>query len=366
MKFKLNVASVYELGQRANQEDNMYPEHGMATGQDRLFIICDGMGGHSAGEVASRLVCESMSRAICDSCQDPEGTFTDEDFKAALAKAFDALDLNDNGDVKKMGTTMTFLKFHKDGVTIAHIGDSRVYHVRPAADADNTEILFQTSDHSLVNDLVKIGEMTPEEAKVSNQKNIITRAMQPNLERRPAADIQHVSDIRPGDYFFMCSDGILEHMEDENVKYIFSDQTGNIQEKAALIVRATAENRDNHTAFLIRVEEVEETSVAHDPKHSCDHAEVDVPAPKKPSCPCRKNILWPMLALLCVVVLGWMMYVFVIQKDTLRVSPQEGPMDAKIRTVMTVINDHMHVTDSVSAGEEPCKGGETKDTTDLM
>lgn len=258
MKYKLNVCSVYELGQRANQEDSLFPAHQEATCQDRLFIVCDGMGGHSAGEVASSLVCETMSKSVLASCPDPEGAFSDADFKDALSDAYDALDKNDNGDFKKMGTTMTFLKFHQDGVTIAHIGDSRVYHIRPGADMQSTRILFQTSDHSLVNDLVKIGEMTPEEAKVSSQRNVITRAMQPNLERRPFADIHHVTDIEPGDYFFMCTDGILEHMEDENVQYIFSDAAGDLQKKSDLIVSATAENRDNHTAYLIRLEEVED------------------------------------------------------------------------------------------------------------
>ena len=286
MKYKLNVCSVYELGQRANQEDSLFPAHKEATRQDRLFIVCDGMGGHSAGEVASSLVCEAMSKSVLEACPEAEGTFSDADFKDALSDAYDALDKNDNGDVKKMGTTMTFLKFHQDGATIAHIGDSRVYHVRPGADMESTRILFQTSDHSLVNDLVKIGEMTPEEAKVSSQKNVITRAMQPNLERRPSADIRHVSDIKPGDYFFMCTDGILEHMEDENVQYIFSDATGDLQKKAELIVSATAENRDNHTAYLIQVEEVIDT-----PEVQCSAASVDedIPAPVYYSDPFKEN-----------------------------------------------------------------------------
>ena len=260
MNYKLTVYSIYELGQRANQEDNMFPAHTCATAQDRVFVLCDGMGGHSAGEVASGLVCEAMGRTVMSSCQDPEGTFTDADFKTALSAAYDSLDRHDNGEYKKMGTTMTFLKFHQDGAMVAHIGDSRVYHIRPAADMENTEILFQTCDHSLVNDLVKIGELTPEEAKVSKLKNVITRAMQPLMERRPSADIRHITDIRTGDYFFMCSDGILENMEDEDIRNIFSDASGDIQRKAQLVIDATAGNKDNHSAFLIRIEKVSECS----------------------------------------------------------------------------------------------------------
>ena len=138
MKYKLKVYSIYELGQRSNQEDNMFPKHQQATDDDRLFIVCDGMGGHAAGEVASSLVCEAMSNSIMAACPDAEGAFSDSLLKDALEDAYDALDQNDNGDVKKMGTTMTFLKFHDQGATIAHIGDSRVYHIRPAADKENT------------------------------------------------------------------------------------------------------------------------------------------------------------------------------------------------------------------------------------
>ena len=249
----------------------MFPAHQCATSRDRLFVLCDGMGGHSAGEVASGLVCKAIGETVNALSPDQEGQFTDADFKKALSAAYDSLDSNDNGEFKKMGTTMTFLKFHEDGATIAHIGDSRVYHIRPDVGMEGTEILFQTSDHSLVNDLIKIGEMTPEEAKVSRQKNVITRAMQPLMERRPSADIHHVSDIRQGDYFFMCSDGILENMEDVDIRYIFSNAGGDIKKKADIIIKATEGNKDNHTAFLIRVDAAFETVSAAHPESKQPH-----------------------------------------------------------------------------------------------
>ena len=88
MKFKLKAYSIYELGQRANQEDNMFPAHGSVSANDRLFVLCDGMGGHSAGEVASSLVCEAMGRAVMSLSPDPEGSFTEADFKTALSAAY--------------------------------------------------------------------------------------------------------------------------------------------------------------------------------------------------------------------------------------------------------------------------------------
>lgn len=260
MRYKLEAYSIKELGQRANQEDSMFPEMGNATNDDRLFILCDGMGGHEKGEVASQTVCEAMGESVMKQCPDAEGVFTDDVLLQALSDALDALDKKDDGSEKKMGTTMTFLKLHKDGATIAHIGDSRVYHIRSGATAGDTKILFQTRDHSLVNDLVKSGNLTPEEAKNFERKNVITRAMQPNLERRPRADIYHTDDIKAGDYFMLCSDGILEQMEDENIRFIFSGESPNIHndaDRVEMIRKVTADNKDNHTAFIIHISEVE-------------------------------------------------------------------------------------------------------------
>ncbi len=267
MKYTLKAYNIWELGARDNQEDSLFPAFGTLSENDRLFIVCDGMGGHSDGEVASKTVCETMSDYIMKNVADQEGEFTDEDFKDALNAAYLELDAKDNGAEKKMGTTLTFLKLHSQGATIAHIGDSRVYHIRPGKDNNDTQILFQTLDHSLVNDLVKIGEMTPEEAKTSRQKNIITRAMQPNGEHRHRADIYHTVDIKPGDYFMLCSDGILEQMEDDNIKFIFSEKAGNDENKVDMIINLTENNRDNHTAIIVRITDVIDPLPVPEPKH---------------------------------------------------------------------------------------------------
>ncbi len=268
MKYKLKAYSIWEQGPREKQEDSIFPKYGEIVDTDRLFILCDGMGGHSAGEVASATVCSAMSNYILTHNTEPDGDFTDDDFRAALNAAYDSLDEKDNGAAKKMGTTLTFLKLHNAGCTIAHIGDSRVYHIRPGKNVEDTEILFQTEDHSLVNDLVKIGELTREEAKQSKQKNVITRAMQPCMERRSKADIYHGHDIKPGDYFMLCSDGILEQMEDENLKFIFSAKGGDITNKIDILVKATAHNHDNHSAILIHIVDVDDivpyTSTSND------------------------------------------------------------------------------------------------------
>lgn len=265
MKYKLKVYSIWEPGQRVNsegksqQEDSIFPAYNQQKDSDRLFILCDGMGGHESGEVASSTVCTAMSNSVLNSVPDGEGDFDDNNLRQAIEDAFNALDdlLPDDVHVeKKMGTTMTFLKFHSKGCTIAHMGDSRVYHIRPGKGRDDSNILFKTNDHSLINDLIKIGELTPEEAKQSKQKNIITRAMQPKMERRPKPDIYHTVDIKEGDYFYMCSDGMLEQMEDENLLFNFSEATGDDENKVKILTQATSQNLDNHSAIIVHILEV--------------------------------------------------------------------------------------------------------------
>ena len=290
MKYIIETRDIWELGQRDNQEDSLFPAHNEAKDSDRLFIVCDGMGGHASGEVASATVCEAMSQFILNNCPDAEGSFSDDNLRDAINAAFEALDSKDSNEVgkKKMGTTMTFLKLHNQGCTIAHMGDSRVYHVRPGKNVEETQILFQTRDHSLVNDLIKAGEITPEEAKTSNMRNVITRAMQPHMSYRPKAEIYHTNDILPGDYFMLCSDGILEQFEDEQIKFYFCEETGDIDEKISKLTIATQYNHDNHTAYLIRIvdvagaieptNDIDNNNIINlsETNSSCDEIEVDI------------------------------------------------------------------------------------------
>lgn len=263
MIFKIQPYSLQELGKRKNQEDSLFPALGKSTADDRLFILCDGMGGHEKGEVASATVCETMSKTIL-SQWNPDQPFGDDLLQQALSDAYDALDAKDNGEVKKMGTTLTFVCLHAEGATVAHIGDSRIYQLRPAANGEPARIVFRTRDHSLVEDLVKIGEITEEEAKDHPQKNVITRAMQPCQERRSRADIKHLTDILPGDYFYMCSDGMLEETSDENLLFIITNNKHTDEQKIEMLRNVTEENKDNHTAHLIHICDVEGATAAEE------------------------------------------------------------------------------------------------------
>lgn len=243
--------AIHELGKRANQEDSIYPIMGKATENDRLFLLCDGMGGHEHGEVASQSICKSLSAFLLQHAVASEG-LEDKLLSDALAYAYEELDkLAILGDTRQMGTTLTLLLFHSNGCTAVHIGDSRIYHLRPSSHT----ILYKSRDHSLVYDLYQAGELTYEEMKTFPQKNVITRAMIAGDKNHPRPDVIHISDIQPGDYFYICSDGMLEQMEDEELLDIFATNVCD-EEKRQMLISETSDNKDNHSAYIVHIKEV--------------------------------------------------------------------------------------------------------------
>lgn len=259
MKIKIHQPlSIHELGKRANQEDNIWPDADKATEENRLFILCDGMGGHEHGEVASMSVCQSMSSFLQPYLK-KAASIDDEVLLNALTYAYGELDkLAIKGDTRQMGTTLVMLCFHNKGCTAMHIGDSRIYHLRPSTHT----LLYKSRDHSLAYDLYQAGELSYEEIKTFPQKNVITRAMIAGDRNHPKADIVHITDIQPGDYFYICSDGMLEQMDDEELLQIFSIDKSD-EEKRNMLTAVTKANRDNHSAYIVHIKEVvhEETDV---------------------------------------------------------------------------------------------------------
>ena len=243
---KINIyppQSIHELGQRDNQED------AITQWNNRLFILCDGMGGHEKGEVASQTVCQSLTTWF-DQNVNPDNPFTDDQLREAIEYAYQQLDQYADGNPKQMGTTLTLLYIYKQGVTAAHMGDSRIYHIRPDLGA-----LYLSRDHSLVFDLFQAGEITYEEIATFPQKNIVTRAMTPGEDNRMRPDIIHITDIQPDDYFYMCSDGMLEQMDNDQLEALLSSQLTD-EEKRNKLIELTKDNQDNHSAWLIHIKDV--------------------------------------------------------------------------------------------------------------
>lgn len=254
--------SIHEIGQRPNQEDSIIQWN------SRLFVLCDGMGGHEKGEVASQTVCQSIASWF-DEHVNPDDPFTDDQLRSAIECAYTELDKFADGNPRQMGTTLTLLYIHKQGVTAAHIGDSRIYHIRP-----NIGTLYQSRDHSLVFDLFQAGEITYEEMATYPQKNIVTRAMTPGEDNRMRPDIIHITDILPDDYFYMCSDGMLERMDNDQLVALLTSQLTD-EEKGNKLIELTKGNQDNHSAWIIHIkgvikEEGDEQLFNEEPTSRCN------------------------------------------------------------------------------------------------
>lgn len=263
MKFEIYCPlSIHELGTRDNQEDSIYPVAGQATEANRVFVLCDGMGGAEHGEVASSTVANAIASSL-ERLQANGDMTPRQMLKTALNDAYDALDARNASEektsAKTMGTTLCVLILHDGGALMAHIGDSRIYHVRPSS----RSILTKTRDHSMVRDMIDLGEITPEQAKSVNYRNIITRVMQPNSDRDPS-QIDETTDVQAGDYFYLCSDGMLEQMDDEQLLEILCASDLTDQQKRDTLRQATADNKDNHSAILIHIKSVEGEPAIYD------------------------------------------------------------------------------------------------------
>ena len=246
--------SFCQIGKRSNQEDCRLPDADTMSDSQFFFVVCDGVGGSDDGEIASRSVCEGFKEAL-DSTDWSE-PFTVDDFQCALTEAYERLDdVANETDNKDMATTLAFVCFHRNGCLAAHIGDSRIYQIRP-----EKGIVYRSSDHSQVNNLVHAGVISPDKAETSSQRSVISRYMEPSSEgmTRCMATVFQTSDIQADDYFFLCSDGVLECVDDETLCSIVCPQ-GSDEEKCSQIAGLCEQSKDNNTAYLIHIASVDAT-----------------------------------------------------------------------------------------------------------
>lgn len=232
---------------RAKNEDN-YRAITEIAGVPQIFIIADGMGGHNAGDVASIVAVDSVSAYLSKPEIWINGANNTFDF------IVEAIEMANNqvvsigridGDMAGMGTTMIISILIDDKLYIGHIGDSRLYLIR------DTHIRQITTDHSLVEALVKEGSITKEDAKNHPSKNIITRVIGAN--ENAGADTM-VVDIVPGDVFLMCTDGLTNKLEDYEIDNIVREFE-NLNDACTTLIELanTRGGEDNITAILIRL-----------------------------------------------------------------------------------------------------------------
>lgn len=206
-----------------------------------LYIVADGMGGHRAGEYASRYTIERVVASVSRS----PGSEPIVILKEAIRRANELLirEAGEDTDKQGMGTTLVIATIYGDHMYVANVGDSRLYIV-------NSQITQITKDHSLVEEMVRIGEMDERQAREHPDKNIITRAIgaTPNVE----ADFFEV-DLKPADTVLMCSDGLTNMVTDERIREIIgTEQT--VEEKVRTLIENANSNggKDNITVVMIK------------------------------------------------------------------------------------------------------------------
>jgi PPM family protein phosphatase len=217
-----------------------------------LFAVADGMGGAQAGEVASKLAAAALEET------DPGGLTGPERIAALIQEANRRVHERSSSDpaTSGMGTTMTVARVEDDCVVIGHVGDSRAYRVRDG------EIEQLTEDHSLVNELLKSGRLSPEEAEVHPQRSVITRAVGTD----PDVDVDaFIVDAHDGDVFLICSDGLTDMVADRDILRVVQQNDGDLarltKELVAAANRGGGEDNITVVAFAIGEPQTEAAGV---------------------------------------------------------------------------------------------------------
>ena len=210
-----------------------------------VYLVCDGLGGAAAGEIASSLAVEQMLRLLSSRAEAaPFSTLAEQAVSAANQAIFSRA--QSNRRLSGMGTTLVGLVVEESHAWVINIGDSRCYRLR------NRSLEQITLDHSLVEEQVRMGRMTPAEALRSPLRNVITRAL--GTESSVTPDVFEL-EAEPGDLFLLCSDGLTHELADARIESLL-DAGLPLDELCGRLVEAAkkAGGSDNITCLLVRAE----------------------------------------------------------------------------------------------------------------
>ena len=237
----LKTFSITDIGRKRKvNQDFVYTSENAVGNLPNLFIVADGMGGHNAGDYASKLTVETMVSEITSSTEEQPAKI----FEKAISTANEMIRRKAAGepDMEGMGTTVVAATFMDGQLRIANVGDSRLYIVGKG-------IRQITRDHSLVEEMVRAGTISHEEARVHPDKNIITRA----VGASETVEADHFTvDIEEGDVVLMCTDGLTNMLEDEEIRMIMNGARDIVEKAQALVEAANANGgKDNISVVLI-------------------------------------------------------------------------------------------------------------------
>lgn len=247
------AAGATDVGRKRTHNEDVY----LIREDLGLFIVCDGMGGHSAGEVAAGIAAQTIADFF-EGCQrDPEGTWPykpdkgQEDDAGRLAVAMRLANrrireaAEQDAKRKNMGTTGVVLWLNATDTYVGWAGDSRCYRLRDG------KLAQVTDDHSLIGEMIRAGKLTPAEVESFQYKNVITRALGPSEIVKP--EVRHV-DSQSGDIFMLCCDGVHGLMKDEQIQELMVQHQDDLHACAKALVDGANANggTDNITTVLVR------------------------------------------------------------------------------------------------------------------
>jgi len=249
----LEIASASDPGMvRSNNEDSI-----ASDASKGLVVLADGMGGYNAGEVASGMATTLITTELQRLLEDQPAYSQDGNGKALAEKILYDQVAKANTSIYQaaqsqpqyagMGTTLVVGLFYDNKLAVAHVGDSRMYRLRAG---DFTQV---TKDHSLLQEQIDSGLITPEQAKLSANKNLVTRALGIDPQVEPEI---HEYDALPGDIYLLCSDGLCDMVSDEDIGMALRELgVANLSLCSHHLVQMANDNggRDNVSVILARV-----------------------------------------------------------------------------------------------------------------
>jgi protein phosphatase len=249
----LEIATLTDTGQvRSHNEDALF-----ANAPLGLVVLADGMGGYNAGEVASSMATALLGTGLLQAFRNREPWQSEGSehwaqvaMTAEIARTNDAIyqAAQSQTQYAGMGTTLVMAQFHDDRMTVAHIGDSRLYRLRGA------EFVQLTRDHSLLQEQIDSGLISREDARHAQNKNLVTRAL--GVDPVVEAEI-HDHATAPGDIYLLCSDGLNDMVDDEEIALTLQTLSANLSLCATQLVQMANDNggRDNISVILVRIRE---------------------------------------------------------------------------------------------------------------
>ena len=247
MPLTLELQAAVDAGRaRSNTEDSVATDP-----ETSLAVLADGMGGYNAGEVASNMatsfICTELGRWL----REASAQASDQDVRRAMDICVDNANraifnaANSNPQYAGMGTTLVVALFRDGRLLVGHVGDSRAYRLRAG------RLQQITRDHSLLQEQIDAGLITPEQAAFSANKNLVTRAV--GVEDTVLLET-HQHDVQPGDVYLLCSDGLSDMLDDSTIAQILQSHES-LQTLCTSLIEAAndAGGKDNISVILVRV-----------------------------------------------------------------------------------------------------------------